>query len=394
MPGHELFGAEERQAVLDLFDNNGGVLFAHGFDAQRAGIYRVREWESAFARAFNFQYAQAVSSGTAALRVALEAVGVGPGDEVITQAHTFIATVEAIVQAGATPVIVDIDETLNMDTECLETAITERTRAIIPVHMLGEMSDMAAIMKVASRYELSVIEDAAQALGASQFGVPAGFFGHAAAFSTDAGKTLSTGEGGMVVTQDQDIYERARALHDHGHAYQPEVPRGRDAAVCVGFNYRMTEIQAAIGLAQLQKLDFIRNEQRKNKQALVERMGELPAVFRRSIDPSGDAGDTLVFLMPNPESSREMVKLLGAGGISTKNLPDAMNWHFAGHWRHLCPQREKHMPSNVGHWPKSEGILNRCVSLGISVKMRSEDLDRVAEVAGDSWLRAMTTHSS
>ena len=390
MPGYEVFGEEERQAVSEIFDLNGGVLFAHGFDTQRAGIYRVREWEREFATFFNFRHAQAVSSGSAAIKVALEAMGVGPGDEVITQSHTFIATLEAIVQTGATPVIVDIDETLNMDAVHLESAITERTKAVVPVHMLGEMADMAAIMKIAAEYELVVIEDAAQALGASQFGAPAGSFGHAAAFSTDAGKTLSTGEGGMVVTQDQDCYERARALHDHGHEYQPGVPRGRDGVVCVGFNYRMTEMQAAIGLAQLKKLDFIVAEQRKNKQALLERLEQLPASFRKSVDPEGDAGDTLVFLMPNQASAQEMVESLGAGGIATKNLPDAMNWHFAGHWRHLCPRKNAEVPPHFQHWPASDEILKRCVSLGISVKMQTEDLDRLATVVGDSWNRAMT----
>ena len=292
MPGFEVFGKEEREAIAEIFELNGGIIFAHGFDAMRNDVYRVREYENAFSNAMNAKYGQAVSSGTAAIKVALKALGVGPGDEVITQAYTFVATVEAIFETGATPVIVDIDDTLNMDPVALKSAITSNTRVIIPVHMMGEAADMDAIMAIAKEHDLFVMEDTAQALGASFKGKSLGTIGDMGAFSTDAGKTLNTGEGGIVLTNDKQLYINARAYHDHGHEYSGTIGRGQEAALCRGFNYRMTEIHAAIGLAQLKKLDTIIENQRANKFKLMEGLKGMGLPFRRSLDPNGDIGDT------------------------------------------------------------------------------------------------------
>ena len=332
MPGFEVFGKEEQQAINDLFDQNGGVLFAHGFDTMRNGIYRVREYERAFSNALNTKYGQAVSSGTAAIKVALKALGVGPGDEVITQAYTFVATVEAIFETGATPVIVDIDDTLNMDPVALEPVITADTKAIIPVHMMGEAADMNAIMAVAKKHNLVVMEDTAQALGASYKGKYLGTIGDIGAFSTDAGKTLNTGEGGIVLTEEEHLYINARAYHDHGHEYSTTVGRGEEAALCRGFNYRMTEIHAAIGLTQLKKLGTIIENQRTNKLKLMEGLKDMGLSFRRSLDPSGDIGDTIVFYLPDRDRTAAFVSAMSEKGLGTKNLPDAIRWHFAKHW--------------------------------------------------------------
>jgi 8-amino-3,8-dideoxy-alpha-D-manno-octulosonate transaminase len=385
MPGYEVFGEEERRAVLSVFDESGGVLFAHGFDGLRNGRYFVRDWERAFASRFGFGHAQAVSSGSAAVRVALESAGVGPGDEVITQAHTFIATVEAILQLGAVPVVVDVDDTLNMDPVAFEEAVSSRTRAVVPVHMMGEMADMDPIMKVAREHEIIVVEDAAQGLGASYRGQWAGSFGLTAAFSTDAGKTLNTGEGGMVVTSDVECFESARAIHDHGHAYLPGVPRGKDPALRSGFNYRMTELQAAIGLAQLSKLDLIVGSQRSNKAALVEQLQDLPITFRRSVDPSGDLGDTLVMILPTPTTAQAMVDDLQKQGIGTKNLPDAMRWHFAGAWSHLPGLRDPR--SQARAWSKSDHLLHSAVALAVTVRMTHDQIFDVASAVRESVLR-------
>lgn len=165
MPGFEVFGEEERKAINDLFDANGGILFAHGFDALRKGVYKVREFERATAAKFSVPYAQAVASGTAALRVALAALGIRRGDDVIIPSFTFVATAEAIIQCGADLVIVDVDESLNMDPKALEAAITPRTKAIIPVHMLGAPADMDPILALARKHGIYVLEDSAQAVG-------------------------------------------------------------------------------------------------------------------------------------------------------------------------------------------------------------------------------------
>jgi 8-amino-3,8-dideoxy-alpha-D-manno-octulosonate transaminase len=378
MPGFEVFGDEERRAVLDLFDLNGGVLFAHGFDDVRKGVFKVREWESEFAGYFGFQHAQAVSSGSAAVKIALASIGVGPGDEVITQAHTYIATVEAIVQTGATPIIVDIDDTLNMDPNSFSASISPRTRAVIPVHMLGEMADMDPIALIAAGAGISVVEDCAQALGASYKGSWSGAFSEAAAFSTDAGKTLCTGEGGMVITQTNDHFVRARALHDHGHSYEIDTPRGQDPSLTSGFNYRMTELQAAIGIVQLSKLQLIISQQRKNKNQMMTLLRDQPLEFRRSVDPSGDLGDTIVMILPDAVTAQKFAKSLRDQRVGLKNLPDAMRWHFARYWNHLLRDVANGANDLENSWSVSAEILERCVALPINVNMTSEDTDRMA----------------
>lgn len=380
MPGFELFGEEERQALNDIFDNAGGIVFAHGFDAMRNGHFKVREFEKAFAAKMGATHGQAVCSGTAAIKVALKALGIGVGDEVITQAYTFVATVEAIFEVGATPVIVDVDETLNMDPVSLEAAITDKTRAIIPVHMMGEAAEMDPIMAIAKKHGLLVMEDTAQALGATYNGVRAGTIGDAGAFSTDAGKTLNTGEGGLVITSNEDIYLQARGYHDHGHEYSTTLGRGEEGAICRGFNYRMTEMQGAVGLAQLAKLEIIISRQRDNKAALMEGLKGLPFEFRRSPDASGDIGDTIVTYMPNRETSVKFVNAMREKGLGTKNLPDAIGWHFSKHWTHMLNDHPLYGGKVEGSWDKSADILERSVALAVMVKMDDARINQIIDI--------------
>ncbi len=379
MPGFEVFGEEERQAINELFDLNGGILFAHGFDAMRAGVYRVREYERAFADTMGAAHGQAVASGTAAIKVALKALGVGPGDEVITQAYTFVATAEAIFETGATPVIVDIDETLNMDPAALEAAITDKTKVIVPVHMMGEGADMDAVMAIAKKHNLLVMEDTAQALGASMNGRRLGTIGHMGAFSTDAGKTLNTGEGGMVLSNDEQLYINARSYHDHGHEYSTTIGRGEEGALCRGFNYRMTELHAAIGLVQLKKLDMIIKAQRANKAKMMTGLKDLGVPFRKSLDPAGDIGDTIVFYMPDRARCDKFVTAMGAAGLGTKNLPDAIRWHFSKHWAHMLNDHPIYGGKLDTAWEKTADILERSVALPVMVKMDDERISFVCE---------------
>lgn len=385
MPGFEVFGREEQEAVNGLFQSNGGILFAHGFDVLRNGVYKVREYERAFSEKLDFKYGQAVSSGTAALRVALEAAGVKAGDEVITQSHTFIATVEAIISIGANPIVVDIDETLNMNPQSFEAAISRKTRAVMPVHMLGEMANMFEISQIARKHGILVIEDCAQGLGASLGEKRAGSFSSIAAFSTDAGKTLNTGEGGMVLTNDQATFLRARSLHDHGHAYEEGTPRGLDPAISVGFNFRMTELQGAIGLAQLKKFDDIIRIQRLNRQTLMDSFATVSCEFRKLVDPFGGAGDTLVMFADSQEHATRVVARMKEKGLGTKNLPDAMKWHFAGFWDHLRGRSKKFDKALRGGWLPSAEILNRSIAIGISVKWTASDIERISEGITSAW---------
>ena len=330
MPGFEMIGAEE-QAEIDEVFRRGGVLFRHGFDALRDGCYKVRDFEAAFAKYMNVPHALAVTSGTAALRVALAALNLQPGDEVITQAFTFVATAEAIIEARLVPVCCEVDDTLNMDPVDLERRITPRTRAVIAVHMLGTPARLREISEICRRHDIVLIEDAAWGCGGSLDDRRLGTWGRMGTFSFDYAKTMTTGEGGMVVFQQQADYERAAAWHDHGHENNPAVPRWEDTRSGSGFNYRMTELQGAVGLAQLRKLDDVVRRQRTNRDALWRSVGDLAGVTPRGV-PAGsqETADALVFEVESAECAREVRNRLLAAGSATKILPEAVTWHFAG----------------------------------------------------------------
>ena len=373
MPGFEIIGSEEKALVNEIFEQSNGVLFAHGFVPLRNGRYRVREFEKAFAAKLGAGHAQAVTSGTIAQYVAMLAMGVQPGDEVITQSFTFVATVEAIIAIGAVPVIVDIDDTYNMDPVALEQAITLKTKLIIPVHMLGNIADMERIQAIAKRHRIPVLEDGCEALGATYRGKYVGTLAEAGVFSLDFAKTITTGEGGMIVTRDAAIQKFCREYHDHGHESNPAVPRGRDTRSIPGLNFRMTEMQAAVGLAQLQKLDTIVSLNRRNKGALKEVLARSQKIrFRRITDEAGDLADTLIFNFENKSLCAAFLKKYLEAGFMTKNVPDAIDWHFSGTWNHMFKGVPAYRDTWQTTWAKSAQLLDRSVAVPIFVKPTAE----------------------
>lgn len=368
MPGFEVIGAEEQAEINDIFAR-GGVLFRHGFDALRNDCYKVREFESAFASYMKVPHALAVTSGTAALRVALAALDLQPGDEVITQSFTFVATAEAIIEARAVPVCCEVDATLNMDPADLERRITPRTRAVIAVHMLGTPARLREITDICSRKNVVLIEDAAWGCGGSLDGRALGTWGRMGTYSFDFAKTMTTGEGGMIVFRDKRDYERAAAWHDHGHENNPAVPRWEDTRSGSGFNYRMNELQGAVGLAQLKKLDDVVRRQRTNRDALWRAIADLPGVIARDVPVgSHETADALVFETTSAQVARDTRTALVASGLSTKILPEAVTWHFAGTWSHMPELVARHGDLSQA-FPATAARLSRCVSLPITVKM-------------------------
>jgi len=369
MPGYEVIGAEEQAEVNDVFAH-GGVLFRHGFDAMRGGCYKVREFEEAFAAAMGVPHALAVTSGTAALRVALAALGIGPGDEVIVQSFTFVATVEAVIEAGATPVCAEIDATFNLDPDDLRSRIGKRTRAVIAVHMLGTPARLPEIQALCRKHNLVLIEDAAWGCGGSLGGRPLGTWGEIGTFSFDFAKTMTTGEGGMIVFSDKACYERAAAWHDHGHENNPAVPRWEDTRSGSGFNFRMMELQGAVGLAQLRKLSGVIASQRANRDRLWAAIRDLPGIeLRASPETARDSADALVFTVANKEIALRCRSELLARGVSTKILPEATTWHFAGAWNHMPELVAAHDGDLAGAFPRSRQLLERAVSLPVMVRM-------------------------
>lgn len=375
MPGAELIGKEELDEIKDVFDK-GGILYRYGLPEPRS---KVRQFEKEFQRKLNVKYAHAVTNGTSALLAALRALDIKPGDEVITQSFTFIATVEAIIERGAIPVITEVNKTLNMDPRDLESKITPATKAIIPVHMAGAPAQMDEIMSIAREHDIPVLEDAAQAVGGTYKGKFLGTMGDIGIFSFDYGKPLTTGEGGMIVTNDKSLFLIARAYSDHGHEQNPNLPRGRDTRHISGLNFRIMEIQGAIGLAQLRKLDYIVKRMRENKKKVMEGIEDLPRIeFREIPDSEGEVGDSLIFFLENKRAAEKFAGLFRKEGYNTKNLPDAIDWHFSGTWNHIFRNYGKYKGKDLEKlWKKSADLLRRAIAVPILVKMDHDEINRL-----------------
>jgi 8-amino-3,8-dideoxy-alpha-D-manno-octulosonate transaminase len=392
MPGFEVFGEEERKEIMEVLDT--GVLFRYEFGDQRRGIYKVREFEEQFAAYCGVKYAQAVTSGTAALKVALTALGVGPGDEVITQGFTFVATWEAILETGAVPVFSEIDETLNMDPADLEKKISRRTRAIIPVHMMGAPARIEEIKTIADRHRIPVLEDTAQAAGGLLHGRRLGSFGRCGTFSFDAVKTMTTGEGGMIITDDEELWRSMSEYQDHGHDHVPNPGgRGGEGRRFIGFNYRMMELQGAIGLAQLRKLDGMIAAQQRIKTALKEAAARIPGVsFRNILDAEGDSATFLAFLLPDADRARKINGILKENGAGAIYFAEN-TWHYYPRWEHLLhgstltrtgwpfkePEGRRRIVYDPAVLPASAAIMDRCLVYQVPVKISDE---RLAQITG------------
>jgi 8-amino-3,8-dideoxy-alpha-D-manno-octulosonate transaminase len=390
MPGFEVFGEKEKKEIMDVLET--GVLFRYEFGEQRKGVYKVKTFEENFAKYNGTGYAQAVTSGTVALKVALAVLGVGPGDEVITQGFTFVATWEAIFDVGAVPVFTEVDTTLNMDPADLEKKITEKTKAIIPVHMLGSGARIDEIMAIADRHNIPVIEDTAQAAGGTWRGKHLGTFGKCGTFSFDAVKTMTTGEGGMIITDDEKIWRNMSEYQDHGHDHVPNpAGRGGEGRNFIGFNYRMMELQGAIGIAQLAQLDHIIASQKKNKAAMKEAVSRLPGVtFRTLVDEEGDSATFLAFFLPTREKAQAANRVLqdhGAGAISFADN----TWHYYPKWEHLLnssticdsgwPFKDRDGRRRVVYdshnLPASAEIMNRLLVYQVPVILPDERLRQI-----------------
>lgn len=360
MPGFEVIDKKEKAAVNQIFDE-GGVLFAHGFQKKRKK-YHVREFELDAKKKLGSKYAVAVTSGTSATLIALKALGIKRGDEVITQAFNFIATVEAIIESGAKPIMVNIDESYNMCPIELKKSITKKTKAIIPVHMLGVSAKMSEILKIAKTKKIPVLEDNCEAMGAKYNDRYLACVGDVGVVSFDHGKTITTGEGGMIFTNNKKIYKYCKEYHDHGHELNPKFSRGMDTKTITGFNYRMTELQAAIGKVQLKKLDYIISENKKRYIALFNEIKKTKLIFRLIPKNTIQIFDTLIVRCEDKKIRKKIVKLLNVTGFGTKNLPDAIKWHCAYFWDHALNYNQ------VSKLKKTKLDLEKSIAIPIWLK--------------------------
>jgi 8-amino-3,8-dideoxy-alpha-D-manno-octulosonate transaminase len=383
MPGLELFGTEERSGVNDVLET--GILMRYGFDGPRKGIWKAKELETAICGIFGSKYAQLVSSGTAALTTAMAALGIGYGDEIILPSFTFVASFEAVISVGAIPVFVDVDDTLTLSPEAVRNAITPKTKCVMPVHMCGSMADLDELMAICKEHNLILLEDACQSIGATYKGKKLGTIGDAGTFSFDFVKTITCAEGGAVLTNREDVFIKSDGYSDHGHDHTG-VDRGADLHPFVGYNYRISELHAAVGLAQIQKLDQFLDIQHRNHSALKEILSQVPEIsFRRIPDPSGDSCTFLSWFLPTEAIARVVVMSLKEQGILAGNFYwFDNNWHYIRKWDHLkqgttlhalSPEHKDAVTYHANKdFSASHAVMGRCISTAIGLLWTEEQI--------------------
>jgi 8-amino-3,8-dideoxy-alpha-D-manno-octulosonate transaminase len=390
MPGTELFGAEERKEINDVLET--GILFRYNHDDLRNGHWKAREFEAEIAKFNGVKYAHCVSSGSTAVATAMAACGIGAGDEVIVPPFTYIATVEGALLGGALPVFAEIDDTLCLSPEGIRKAITPKTKAVVLVHMCGSMARIEEIVQICKEHNLLLIEDTAQALGASYKGKAAGTFGQMGCFSFDFFKIITCGEGGAIITNDERLYHLAEQFSDHGHDHIGN-NRGMEKHPIIGFNYRIGEINAAIGLAQIRKINFILEKQRKHKATLQASLAKFPQVsFRHIPDPAGDAATFMDFFLPDETTTRAVLQALKDEGVG--NFTGIQYWwdnqyHYIRNWEHIralkTPMKTvAHLlgtPQNYEtlQLPQSDNLISRLISLVVKVAWTEEQLHQLCQ---------------
>jgi 8-amino-3,8-dideoxy-alpha-D-manno-octulosonate transaminase len=313
-PGAHWLDETEERAVLDVLRS--GSLFRYHGPAKP--IY-VETFEAAARELYGVRYAQAVNSGSGALITAMMALGIGPGCEVIVPAFMWVATVAAVVQVNAIPVLCEVDDTFSMDPEDLEKKITPRTKLIVSVHMAGAPCDMEAILAVAGRHGIAVLEDCAQSNGATFRGQRVGTFGQMGIFSLQINKNVTAGEGGLLVTDDEKLYLRASCAHDLGFVWSDGTPtRPDDEALSWGQGRRMSELCGAVASVQIKKLPQIIDHMRASKRRIKAMLEETPGLgFRRLNDEDGDTGPFLILVLEDDRRAVAATEQMKQSGLKS-----------------------------------------------------------------------------
>ncbi|MBO6829004.1 MAG: DegT/DnrJ/EryC1/StrS family aminotransferase [Muricauda sp.] len=397
MPGFELFGDKERMEVQNVLDS--GVLMRYGFDAMRNGHWKALELEQGLAKRMQTQYAHAVSSGTAALTVALASAGIGAGDEVIMPTFTFVASFESILALGAVPVLVDIDDTLTLKPEAVEKAITPKTKVVMPVHMCGSMADLNALKAICEANDLLLLEDACQAIGGTYHGKPLGSIGDLGCFSFDYVKTITCGEGGALITNNKAYYENAHKYSDHGHDHIGN-NRGAEEHPFLGYNFRISEMNAAVGVAQLARLDDFLAIQKRNYTLLREALSQIPEVVFRTVPEGGEENYSFLnFFMPSGELAQIAHQELIEAGVDGCFYWFDNNWHYYRKWGHLTDRKSLgKLPQDVveslpdyskADFSESDQWMSRNISCLIKLGWTEEEVEIRAKQMVDAIKAAL-----
>jgi len=389
-PGGMSLDEEEEQAVLEVL--RAKRLFR--YYGPNASSSKVLELEQAFAAFMGTQYSLAVTSGTAALTCGLHALGIGPGDEVIVPAYTWIASAAAIITAGAIPIMAEVDESLLLDPADVEAKITPYTKAIMAVHMRGAPCRMDELLAVARKHKLKLIEDTAQADGGSYKGRRLGSIGDVGCFSLQFNKIITAGEGGMIITNDTEIWKRSLMYHDVGGPRQYKVP---NEEILIGTNYRMPELLGAVALVQLRRLDGLLDAMRERKHMLKAGMVDMAKrkgiTFREIVDEAGDTAIALIFFAEDMAAAGRIAEGLRAENIGAGTLyhPEKQDYHVYAHWTPILEQRT--WSPTGGPWrdarrpiqytkemcPRTLDLLGRAIHLNVSPLLTNEDIEETLE---------------
>ena len=366
-PGSYVIGEEEIKEVMDVLQH--GNLFRYGVPGQDGFTAKTATFEKEMAERLGFKHVVATSSGTGSLMCCLAALGIGDGDEVIVPGYTFIASISTIALMGAIPILAEIDESLTIDPAKIEPLITEKTKAIVPVHMLGNPCDMDPILEIAKKHNLYVIEDCCQAVGAMYKGKRCGTMGDMAAYSLNVFKTITAGDGGFVGTDDDMLYERAFGFHDQGHKpSRMGVEVGNRSMI--GMNMRMNEVSGAVALAQGRKLDGILETLRTKKAKLKGMLQGIDGVGFRRINDPGELGTLLTLLFDTKERADKFCEIVGTAPIAKSG------WHVYNNMEQIL---NKQTASGKGAWvesdvtyhkhmlPQTDDILDRAVNISVGV---------------------------
>jgi dTDP-4-amino-4,6-dideoxygalactose transaminase len=353
-------GEKEKQQVLEVLAS--GHLGRYGDLEDPKFAHKVFTLEEEFASYIGVPHALATSSGTSALMCCLLAIGLKPGDEVIVPAYTFVATYSAAAFLGLVPILCEIDESLDIDPTDIERRITPKTRAIMAVHMLGNPCDMDAIMAIAARHKLFVIEDACQAAGASYRGRKVGSIGDMAGFSLNVYKTITAGDGGLLTARTETHYRTAFGVHDQGHSpLRAGVEVGQRCIL--GLNFRMNEITGALALAQLRKIDLIIATLREKKVRFKDQIAGIPGMrFRTLNDPAGECGTLLTVLFDDPRRATNVASALGTRTV------EKSGWHVYANMEHVNQYLKEHgQPYGQFAYPRTDDILSCAINLSVGV---------------------------
>ena len=372
-PGYYWIGKEEEEELVSLI--RARYLFRYGDPKDPAFKHRAKTLEEEVAQKFGVRYALALSSGTAALITAMAAAGLGPGDEVIVPGYTFIASMSSIIFCNAVPILAEVDASLTLDPRDVEARITPHTRAILAVHMIGNPCDLEALGRIAKKHKLLLIEDTAQAFGGTYRGKSLGTIGTIGTYSFNIFKTINAGDGGMVVTDDEELYQKAFGYHDQGHLpLRMGVEVGKRSVI--GQNFRINELSAAVLLAQFRKLDAIIERLTALKSRFKKQIQGLAGLeFRKLNDPEGECHTLITVFLPDRRSADAVAEMLGTTTVAHSG------WHVYNNMENILGMKTINPKNNPvkhplykgkaeyrkGMLPKTDALLERAINISVGV---------------------------